>query len=62
VKPNEADHFVRCRHRRNSGLVVEKREAQAQDLITSRKFSAKFLGWRSDMLLPVGPKRARTRM
>ena len=30
---NEADYFVRRCHRRNSGLVVAKREAQAQGLI-----------------------------
>jgi hypothetical protein len=33
-KANEADYFVRYYRRRNAVLVVEKREAQAQDLIS----------------------------
>jgi hypothetical protein len=32
-KANEANYSLRRCHRRNSVLVVEKREAQAQDLI-----------------------------
>jgi hypothetical protein len=40
-KADEADYFVcRCR-RRNSDLVVEKREAQAQDLIGPEQQAAK---------------------
>jgi hypothetical protein len=39
---NEADYFVCRGRRRNSGFVVEKREAQAQDLIATVRWSIHF--------------------